>query len=99
MANDVPGGGDNAPSAEHEELGAEHEELIALANQVMPFGKYKGELLLNLPEPYLVWFHGEGFPDSKLGWQMATMYEVKVNGLEKLLRPLVRADGLDEDGR
>lgn len=99
MANDVPGGGDNAPSAEHEELGAEHEELIALANQVMPFGKYKGELLLNLPEPYLVWFHGEGFPDSKLGRQMATMYEVKVNGLEKLLRPLVRADGLDEDGR
>ena len=99
MANDVPGGGDNAPSAEHDELGAEHEELIALANQVMPFGKYKGELLLNLPEPYLVWFHGEGFPDSKLGRQMATMYEVKVNGLEKLLRPLVRADDLDEDGR
>lgn len=78
---------------------AEHDELIALANQVMPFGKYKGELLLDLPEPYLVWFHGEGFPDGKLGQQMATMYEVKVNGLEKLLRPLVRPPDLDDDKR
>lgn len=83
--------------AEDEESPAEHEELIALANQVMPFGKYKGDLLLDLPEPYLVWFHGEGFPNGKLGERMAAMYEVKVNGLEKLLRPLVRPPGSDQD--
>ena len=69
---------------------ANAESLIELANQVMPFGKYKGELLLDLPEPYLVWFHGEGWPNGVLGERMAAMYEVKVNGLEKLLRPLVR---------
>jgi len=91
----VDDGADN--SSAEEEARAEHEELIALANQVMPFGKYKGELLLDLPEPYLVWFHGEGFPNGKLGEQMATMYEVKVNGLEKLLRPLVRPPNQDKD--
>ena len=71
---------------------ADHEELIALANQVMPFGKYAGELLLNLPEPYLVWFKGEGWPQGKLGERMAMMFEVKLNGLEHLLRPLITSD-------
>jgi len=75
-------------TAEHTD--EQHAELIALANQVMPFGKYKGELLLDLPEPYMVWFHGEGFPGGVLGERMAAMYEVKVNGLEQLLRPLVK---------
>lgn len=72
--------------------GAEHEELITLANQIMPFGKYAGELLLDLPEPYLVWFKGEGWPRGKLGERMAAMFEVKLNGLESLLRPLVREE-------
>lgn len=70
-------------------LDADHEELIALANQLMPFGKYAGRLLLDLPEPYLVWFKGQGFPSGKLGERMAVMFEVKVNGLEPLLRPLI----------
>ncbi len=81
------------------EPGADPEDLVALANQVMPFGKYKGDLLLDLPEPYLVWFHGEGWPSGKLGERMAAMYEVKVNGLEKLLRPLVRASDRDVSGQ
>jgi len=74
-------------------LPAEHEELIALANQIMPFGKYEGRILLDLPEPYLVWFKGQGWPRGKLGERMALMYEVKLNGLEGLLRPLVDAEG------
>ncbi len=64
--------------------------LIEAINQVMPFGKYAGRKLIELPEPYLVWFHGKGFPESKLGQQLALMYEVKLNGLEEMLQPLVR---------
>jgi len=54
----------------------------------MPFGKYKGKLLCDLPEPYLVWFHNQGFPPGKLGDMIGTMYEIKLNGLEYLLREL-----------
>lgn len=63
--------------------------LIEAIHAVMPFGKYKGRLLLDLPEPYLVWFYGKGFPAGKLGQQLALMYEVKLNGLESLVRPLL----------
>ena len=66
----------------------EHAELIATVNQVMPFGRFIGTKLIDLPEPYLVWFHGQGFPGGLLGRRMALMYEVKINGLEALLRPL-----------
>jgi len=66
----------------------ESEELIAAINQEMPFGKYKGRQLLDLPEPYLVWFHQQGFPEGKLGQQLALMYEVKLNDLEGMLRQL-----------
>lgn len=62
------------------------QDLQDAINQTMPFGKYKGRRLLDLPEPYLVWFHGQGFPDSKLGRQLALMYEIKLNGLEEMLR-------------
>jgi len=55
----------------------------------MPFGKYAGRKLLQLPEPYLVWFNSKGFPEGKLGQQLALMYEVKLNGLETMLKPLL----------
>ncbi len=69
------------------------EDLKSAVNQVMPFGKYKGRKLLELPEPYLVWFHQQGFPNGKLGEQLALMYEVKANGLEKMLQPLLAGRG------
>ena len=64
--------------------------LIDLANARMHFGKYKGRLLIEIPEPYYVWFRQKGFPPGKLGEQLAMMYEIKVNGLEQLIWPLVR---------
>ena len=64
-------------------------ELIATVNQIMPFGRYRGSRLIELPEPYLVWFAREGFPSGTLGRRMALMHEIKVNGLETMLQPLV----------
>ncbi|MAG76146.1 MAG: hypothetical protein CL811_05225 [Colwelliaceae bacterium] len=65
-------------------------ELIDAINQTMPFGKYAGRKLLQLPEPYLVWFNSNGFPEGKLGKQLALVYEIKLNGLEGMLKPLLR---------
>ena len=53
-----------------------------------PFGKYAGRLLIDLPEPYLVWLAGKGFPKGKLGGMLRTVHEIKVNGLEFLFDPL-----------
>lgn len=62
--------------------------LLQLVNMQMPFGKYKGTILCNLPVSYLEWFESKGFPDGKLGVLLQTMYEIKLNGLEHLLVPL-----------
>lgn len=59
----------------------------------MPFGKYKDTLLCDLPVSYLEWFASKGFPPGKLGMQLATMFEIKTNGLEYLLVPLKRQAG------
>jgi hypothetical protein len=65
--------------------------LLEIVKTHMPFGKYKGTLLCNLPDSYLEWFlRKEGFPKGKLGQLMATVYEIKLNGLEYLLEPLKR---------
>ncbi|WP_313269384.1 DUF3820 family protein [Sphingobacterium sp.] len=64
------------------------EILTELVKVKMPFGKYQGYTLCNLPEPYLVWYNQKGFPKGKLGQQLATLYEIKLNGLEYLLEPL-----------
>jgi len=62
--------------------------LLQLVQMKMPFGKYKGTLLCNLPVSYLEWFRRKGFPKGKLGELLATIYEIKLNGLEQLLNPL-----------
>ncbi len=64
------------------------DDLIKIANMKMPFGRYKGRALIDLPEPYIVWFHEKGFPDGELGQLLAQLYEIKVNGLEYLFKPL-----------
>jgi uncharacterized protein (DUF3820 family) len=63
-------------------------DLIELASMRMPFGKYAGRRLIDLPEPYVVWLAGNGFPKGKLGRMLATIHEIKVNGLEFLFDPL-----------
>ena len=64
------------------------ELLLSLVTTQMPYGKYKGTLLCNMPEYYLVWFKRQGFPKGKLGQQLEIMYDIKLNGLEYLLDPL-----------
>lgn len=64
--------------------------LLELVKAEMPFGKYKGYKLVNLPEHYLVWFSRQGFPKGKLGEQLALVHEIKINGLEYLLKPLMK---------
>jgi len=59
--------------------------LIELANYKMPFGKYKGEYLIDIPEYYYTWFRQKGFPKGKLGSMMQQMHDIKINGLEELI--------------
>ena len=73
---------------EIDECTPDPEVLLKLAKMRMPFGKYKGRLLIDLPEPYVVWFSREGFPKGELGDMLRTVYEIKTNGLEYLLKPL-----------
>jgi len=64
------------------------EILIQLVTERMHFGKYSGWYLCDLPVHYLEWFNRKGFPPGKLGAQLATVYEIKLNGLEYLLKPI-----------
>jgi hypothetical protein len=66
------------------------ELLLELVKMQMPYGRYKGMILANLPVSYLEWFNRKGFPAGKLGVLLATIYEIKLNGLEELLEPLRR---------
>ncbi len=60
--------------------------LIKLAHAKMPFGKYEGYYLIDLPEHYVVWYNQKGFPKGQLGEQLQLVYELKLNGLEELVR-------------
>ena len=62
------------------------EYLIKLAHTKMPFGKYKGRDLINLPEHYIVWYNNKGFPKGQLGDMLKLVYELQLNGLEDLVR-------------
>ena len=57
----------------------------------MPYGKYKGRYMIDLPEHYVVWYRNKGFPKGQIGDMLATVYELKVNGLEELVRTIQRA--------
>ncbi|MDF1552396.1 MAG: DUF3820 family protein [Deferrisomatales bacterium] len=63
-------------------------DLLKVARTRMPFGRYAGRLLVDLPEPYVVWFSQQGFPRGELGRLLQLVYEIKVNGLEHLVEPL-----------
>ena len=66
----------------------DHADFLKLAKAKMPFGKYAGYLLIDLPEPYVVWFAQKGFPAGEVGKMLQAVYEIKVNGLEYLFEPL-----------
>jgi len=63
---------------------SDHEKFLELALARMPFGKYAGRLLIDLPEPYVVWFARKGFPQGNLGEMLGIVHEIKINGLEYL---------------
>lgn len=64
------------------------EDLQLLVTLEMPFGKYKGRLIADLPGPYLNWFAREGFPKGQIGQLLQLMQEIDHNGLSSLLEPL-----------
>ncbi|MCC5913694.1 MAG: DUF3820 family protein [Balneolaceae bacterium] len=64
--------------------------LIRLVNARMPFGQYKGRFIASLPVHYLEWFERQGFPGGQLGQYLSTMYEIKTNGLDEILKPIIR---------
>ena len=66
----------------------EEKDLLKVARWKMPFGRFRGNALINLPEEYLLWFVDRGFPEGELGRMMQLTLEIKINGLEELIYPL-----------
>lgn len=62
--------------------------LLKLARTRMPYGRHQGMLLVELPEPYVVWMARQGFPKGELGTMLAVVHEIKVNGLEYLFEKI-----------
>ncbi len=71
-----------------EEVPTNNKQLLELLEMKMPFGKYKGRVLIDLPEPYIVWFRQKGFPNGKLGDLLRLVYEIKLNGLEQMVKSI-----------
>ncbi len=66
------------------------DDLLLLVSRNMPYGKYKGRLIADLPGNYLNWFARQGFPDGEIGRLLALMQELDHNGLSSLLDALRR---------
>lgn len=66
----------------------DHAALLAIVAMKMPYGKYEGYYLMDLPCSYVEWFARKGFPHGRLGQMLQTVYEIQSNGLEDLVRPL-----------
>lgn len=73
---------------DQDKLNPDQALFLKLANYRMPFGKYANRLLIDLPEPYVVWFANKGFPKGELGTLLQIVHEIKINGLEYLFEPL-----------
>ncbi len=71
-----------------EQKNSAHKDILSLAGYRMPYGKYAGSRLVDLPEPYIVWLYNKGLPSGELGRMLGITYEIKVNGLEHLFTPL-----------
>ncbi len=71
----------------------EKSHLIKLANTAMPFGKYQGRMLIDVPEEYLLWFAKKGFPPGELGMMMHLAMDLKIEGLDAMIRPLKKPPG------
>lgn len=69
-----------------ETMDQNQKQLIKLAHTKMPFGKYEGWFLIDIPEYYIVWYSNKGFPKGELGEQLKLVHELKLNGLEELIR-------------
>jgi uncharacterized protein (DUF3820 family) len=74
------------------ELGFSQAHLLKLAHWKMPFGKYTGTVLIDLPEEYLFWFAKNDFPKGELGELMKLCLELKIEGLDSVVKPLKRND-------
>lgn len=84
----APMNGQDSKPDDNTLLAPDPQQLLKLAHYRMPFGKYKHRLLIDLPEPYVIWFARQGFPEGELGDLLRTVYEIKINGLEHLFGPL-----------
>jgi uncharacterized protein (DUF3820 family) len=76
-----------------ETLGFDTDDLVKLATWQMPFGRYQGRVLIDLPEAYLFWFQKNDFPTGELGHLMRLCLELKIEGLDSLLKPLMNNPG------
>jgi len=64
------------------------QDLIALITTTMPYGKFQGRVLIDIPEEYLLWMNKQGMPEGRLGFLLSLALEIRINGLEEILKPL-----------